>query len=118
MDTPIGDMPLEEYVAEMVALWYDTPPCPLVAVRARKDLVARIVVLVQAEVNAAIAIERERCARVCDDISVDRWQQYKGQGRHAPNNPHRADPFMDGQSQGADACAAAVRALSHTSTHE
>jgi hypothetical protein len=66
MDTPIGDMPLEEYVAEMVALWYDTPPCPLVAVRARKDLVARIVVLVQAEVNAAVAIERERCARIAE----------------------------------------------------
>ena len=57
-----------------------------------------------------VEIEREACAKACDDISVDKWQQYKGRGSHAPNNSGRADPFIGGQSHGADVCAAAIRA--------
>jgi hypothetical protein len=62
-------------------------------------------------VEPAIRAERERCAQVCDALSDDLHRQYKGIAPHAPNNPSRADTFVEGKSDGADACAAAIRAL-------
>lgn len=55
--------------------------------------------------------ERERCAKVCDDISADLWAQYKGRPPHEPMNPNRANPHVQGQSDGASMCAEAIRAL-------
>jgi hypothetical protein len=55
--------------------------------------------------------ERARCAAACEAIATDRHAQYKGRAPHAANNPARADTYTEGQSDGADACAAAIRAL-------
>jgi hypothetical protein len=46
---------------------------------------------------------------LCDAIATDKHDQYKGHGQHAPNNEHRADTYTEGESSGADLCAAAIR---------
>lgn len=53
----------------------------------------------------------ERAAVICEEIAQDHWDQYKGRGKHAPNNPRRADTHADGCSDGANQCADAIRAL-------
>lgn len=58
----------------------------------------------------------EEAAKACDEIESDRFDAYKGRGKHAPNNPDRADPYMNGKSDGAGECAAAIRSLAHQST--
>lgn len=57
--------------------------------------------------NAAL----EEAAKACDAMESDMFDRYKGRGKHAPNNEFRADPYMNGQSDGAGQCAAAIRAL-------
>jgi hypothetical protein len=54
-----------------------------------------------------VAQERERCAKVCDDLEVSIWHQYKKERR---NNSH-----TEGRSDGAGECAAAIRAGHATS---
>lgn len=60
--------------------------------------------------NAALMREKEelieRCAKVCEEYSAIRWDKYK-----RGDSPDRADPHIQGQSDGADDCAAAIRAL-------
>ena len=64
-----------------------------------------------AKVDArARAEEREACAKVCEDYSADRWAAYKGRAPYEPMNPRRADCHTQGESSGADDCAAAIRA--------
>lgn len=58
----------------------------------------------------------EEAAKACDEIESDRFDAYKGRGKHAPNNPDRADPYMNGKSDGAGECAAAIRSLAQSST--
>lgn len=53
----------------------------------------------------------EEAANLCEEMEGDMFDQYKGRGKHAPNNPYRADPYMNGQSDGAGQCADAIRAL-------
>lgn len=53
----------------------------------------------------------EEAAQICDGINTDCFDQYKGRGKHAKDNPHRADTHYDGMSNGAAACADAIRAL-------
>jgi hypothetical protein len=53
----------------------------------------------------------EEAAKVCENIAQDHWDQYKGRGKHAPNNPRRADPHADGCSDGANQCADDIRVL-------
>ena len=62
--------------------------------------------------RAAVEAEREACAQVCAAIAEDQHDQYKGRGAHAPNNPGRADPHVEGQSDGAWLCESAIRARS------
>jgi len=54
--------------------------------------------------------EREACAKVCDGVEADRWDCYKGRGNHERFNTRRADPVVQGESDGASLCAAAIRA--------
>ena len=49
--------------------------------------------------RAAILAERERCAKVCEDIGLKYWALWK----------KRYNPDDQGKSNGADECAAAIR---------
>lgn len=53
----------------------------------------------------------EQAAAICDGISQDHRDQYKGRGKYEPTNPRRADPHADGCSDGANECSDAIRAL-------
>jgi hypothetical protein len=56
---------------------------------------------------AALAVqeERERCAEICATYARKKWDAYKrGAG------PDRGNPHTEGESDGADNCAAAIRA--------
>lgn len=56
------------------------------------------------QLRAAVLEERERCAKLCDSIENERWDMYKrGTG------PERASDYVQGQSDGACSCAAAIR---------
>lgn len=63
------------------------------------------------ESGEAVDEAYERAAKVCDDISVDRFRLYKGRPPYTGSEPGRADPSVQGQSDGADDCADAIRAL-------
>jgi hypothetical protein len=53
-------------------------------------------------VDAAIA---------CDKISEDRWSLYKGRVPYTGQESGRADPYVEGESTGADKCSDAIRAM-------
>jgi len=53
--------------------------------------------------------EVERAALLCEQISSDEWDRYKGRGRHDARNEHRADPYTNGMSDGAQLCADRIR---------
>jgi hypothetical protein len=57
------------------------------------------------------AAEREACAKVCEAISIEKWELYKGRSQ----GPGRASDFTQGQCDGADLCEQAIRAR-NTST--
>jgi hypothetical protein len=63
-------------------------------------------------VALARADEREACAKVCDDIGEDLWSLYKGRAPYTGKEEGRADMHVQGKSDGADECAAAIRARS------
>ena len=63
----------------------------------------------QAEIDANIAAERERCAKVCDAIAEDKWALYKGREPYTGKEPGHASDYVQGQSDGADMCADAIR---------
>jgi hypothetical protein len=70
------------------------------------------------EVDALVALaradEREACAKVCDDIGEDLWSLYKGRAPYTGKEEGRADMHVQGKSDGADECAAAIRARGET----
>lgn len=59
--------------------------------------------------QAATAAERERCAKRCDAIAEDKWALYKGRAPYTGKEPGRASDHTQGQSDGADQCADAIR---------
>ena len=63
------------------------------------------------QIEAVVLAEREACAKVCDEIAISNWDAYKGRiepvDRDKLYNPH-----IEGMSDGADECAAAIRARS------
>lgn len=73
-----------------------------------------VVPLVEQSTPPAALVDRnkviEECARVCDSIEEDRWSVYKGHGAHTGADG-RADTRVQGESDGAGLCAAAIRAL-------
>ena len=62
----------------------------------------------QAELDAAIAAERERCANVCEQIEDDAYALWRT----------LADPTEQGRSIGAGHCADAIRALDKPYSNE
>lgn len=56
------------------------------------------------------AEERERCALKCDAIWKKHWNDYKGRylGPH-PMPLLQGSPYVEGMSDGAEQCAAAIR---------
>lgn len=60
--------------------------------------------------QAATAAEREACANVCEEIESERWALYKGRSPYNGREEGRADPHIQGMSDGAAACEAAIRA--------
>lgn len=59
---------------------------------------------------AGAAAEREACAVLCDDIEVERWALFKGRTPHTGQEEGRASNYVQGESDGAGKCAAAIRA--------
>lgn len=59
--------------------------------------------------QAATAAERERCAKACDAIAEDKWALYKGRAPYTGKEPGRLSVYVEGQSDGADMCADAIR---------
>jgi hypothetical protein len=55
-------------------------------------------------VRAAVLAERERCAVLCDEYEAKKYAAYK----HG-NSPERASDYVQGLSDGAGDCAAAIR---------
>ena len=60
------------------------------------------------------AAEREACANVCDGISEDQWALYKGRQPYTGQELERASDYTQGKSDGAEVCAAAIRARKET----
>lgn len=60
---------------------------------------------------AAEAAAIERCAKVCDEYAADQWSLYKGRPPYNGSEEGRANQRVEGKSDGADACAQAIRAL-------
>ena len=58
--------------------------------------------------------EREACAKLCDEISIDMWKLYKGRPPYKGDEEGRASDFTQGRSAGADDCAEAIRKRSST----
>jgi hypothetical protein len=56
------------------------------------------------------AHEREECAKVCDSHADDQWSLYKGRPPYTGREDGRASKYTEGQSDGAESCAAAIRA--------
>ena len=87
------------------------------------DAIQRFAALVAAEIgiethrrgyesglrDGAIA-EREACAKVADSISEDQWSLYKGRPPYTGKELERASDYTQGKSDGAEVCAAAIRA--------
>jgi hypothetical protein len=53
----------------------------------------------------------EEAAIACDKISEDRWSLYKGRVPYTGQESGRADPYVEGESTGADKCSDAIRAM-------
>lgn len=53
----------------------------------------------------------EEAAKVCEGIEGDRFDAYKGRGKWEAFNPGRADPYVNGESDGAGQCAISIRKL-------
>ena len=52
----------------------------------------------------------EQAAENCDAISADKWSLYKGRPPYTGREPERASDQTQGESDGADDCADAIRA--------
>lgn len=53
----------------------------------------------------------EEAVRVCDEIAEDRWALYKGHAPYTGYEEQRASDHTQGESDGADHCVYAIRAL-------
>lgn len=57
-----------------------------------------------------VGAEREACAQVADSISEDQWALYKRRPPYTGQEVERASDYTHGKSDGAEVCAAAIRA--------
>lgn len=51
---------------------------------------------------------KERDAKICDEYSADKWKLYKGRAPYTGHEDGRADPHVQGQSDGAEDCATLI----------
>lgn len=72
------------------------------------DVVPEILSQIGAKVEAATLAERERAARVCDELCDDQWAKYKGLPPHV-GHPARGNTYTEGVSDGAGMCADKIR---------
>ncbi|CAG4889582.1 hypothetical protein [Paraburkholderia gardini] len=61
--------------------------------------------------QASRRVALEESAKACDEIASDCWSLYKGRAPYTGREPGRADPGVQGESDGADKCAVAIRKL-------
>lgn len=66
--------------------------------------------LMEAAWKASAEAEREACAKACDTVAENKWALYKGRAPCCGNEDGRAHPQTQGESIGAEECAAAIRA--------
>ncbi|WP_250512654.1 hypothetical protein [Caballeronia sp. INDeC2] len=83
---------------ERFEAWIDSQP--------RTMLLASFAVWQAAERQAL-----ERAAQICDEVSTDRWNLYKGRAPYTGSEEGRASDYVQGESDGAETCAHAIRAL-------
>lgn len=57
------------------------------------------------------AEERERCATICDDLELKLWNDYKGRPWGKPHPERKGNPQVEGMSDGAGQCSAAIRGM-------
>lgn len=65
-----------------------------------RDWIEYVMCEVAAEREAAVAAERERCAKLCEEVESQAWALWKT----------TADPIEQGRNIGAQHCADAIRA--------
>ena len=53
----------------------------------------------------------EQAAKACDAIGIDQRSLYKGRAPYNGTEPGRADPHVDGKSDGAWECEEAIRKM-------
>lgn len=53
----------------------------------------------------------KECAEVCYEYAIDQWNLYKGRTPYTGRESGRADPDVQGRSDGAEVCAERIRAL-------
>ena len=77
-----------------------------------KDADDFVMALAATAYAAGQAAEREACAKVCEDIEQERYALFKGRPPYTGREDGRADHYVNGESDGAGRCAAAIRARS------
>ncbi|PRF54654.1 hypothetical protein C6Q15_28225 [Burkholderia multivorans] len=60
----------------------------------------------------------EECAKVCEEYAADQWSLYKGRAPYTGSEQGRADPDVQGRSDGADVCAERIRSLKTAPTSD
>ena len=60
----------------------------------------------------------EEAAQICDDFAIDKWNLYKGRPPYNGTEDGRANSYVEGESDGAEKCAAAIRALADGGNHD
>lgn len=60
----------------------------------------------------------EECAKVCEDYAADQWRLYKGRAPYTGDELGRADPEVQGRSNGGDVCATRIRELKTAPTSD
>ena len=66
-----------------------------------------LAVVVQAAIDAAVTAELEAAAEELDDRAMELWRAYKSA---SPNDPRRASPHTEGESDGWENAGNALRA--------
>lgn len=100
--------PLREAAIKAASREYPNPP-GIEHTSVRMDVEAKRVAYVLGYMEATRRASA-RAVRICEEVEADARDQYKGRGKYAPDNPYRADTYMDGVSSGAGQCADLIAA--------
>ena len=97
---------LERFAALVAAAERNSWPAEMEAMERQVNILTDALAQAKAE-------EREACAKVADSISEDQWSLYKGRPPYTGQELERASDYTQGKSDGAEVCAAAIRARSN-----